>query len=426
MVNLGNVTKKPWKGCRKQSMTATSLLETELYVQTELYVHHDFDPKTFLKNEELRYDLRRRGLFAEKLLLYDTLVIPTLDCGIIPVLITWIGPSLFEELLDEGALKFCRRQSLVAYGTGGLAMIKIEPPEQEKEQFVLWGPTDKAVELQLRQTVPFVDKRRRAKLVEKVLQHTVEEPLEDFSKAIMKETYADVQGDVRLQAVFTRKHPKVDLAHLPGIGHKEVRVLGKKPRSDDIEFFLRLGEINLELALAGNLQCSAVTTDPLAQQLITAKLRRNLQIPSNAEIVQEGFCKMLKLNRLPDIPSVVAADKIDLGAVIKCRRSPKGQQFRRWLAKLEAQDSNEIAGMYVETLTKKHWSKSWPVRTIRFIITSGIGAIPGIGSIAGPTAATIDSFVLERLLKGYTPQLFLDDLRNLSDEAHPKPAGNKP
>ncbi len=241
LVNLGNVTKKPWKGCRKQSMTATSLLETELYV------HHDFDPKTFLKNEELRYDLRRRGLFAEKLLLYDTLVIPTLDCGIIPVLITWIGPSLCEELLDEGALKFCRRQSFVAYGTEGLSMIKIEPPEQEKEQSVFWGPTDKAVELQLRHTVPFVDKRRRAKLVEKVLQHTVEEPLVNFSKVIMTETYADVQSDVGLQAVFTRKHPKVDLAHLPGIRPKETRILGQKPPSDDIEFFLRLGEINLEL-----------------------------------------------------------------------------------------------------------------------------------------------------------------------------------
>lgn len=396
----------------------TNLLETELYVR------HDFSPDTVLKNDALRYDLRRRGLLAEKLLLYDTLVIPTHDCGIVPVLIAWLGLPLFEELLDEGAIQFCRLQSFVAYSRGGgLFMCRIEPgTEEEKSKSVFWGSTNQAVELQIRHAAPFIKKNYRPKIIEKVLKQTIEAPLGDFPKVIMKETYSDVKHDPVLQAFFTRKQKKVDLARLPGVEPKTLRILGQKPPNDEVEFLLRLGEINLELALASNLQCLGITTDPLAKRIIASKLRRNLHsLPRNQlQDLQKHFCKILKLNKLPDIPSAVANEEIDFETIIKLRRSRKGQQFRRWLSSLNIQDPNEIEAMYLELLTKKHWSQSWPVRTIRFIITASLDALLTNAGIPLPVASALDSFILDQLLKGYSPQLFLDELRNLLAEANKK------
>lgn len=396
----------------------TSLLETELYVR------HDFSPNTFLKNDALRYELRRRGLLAEKLLLYDTLVIPTHDCGIIPVLIVWLGPSLFEELLDEGAIQFCRLQSFVAYSRGGgLFMCRIEPStEEEKSKSVFWGPTNQAVEFQIRHAAPFIKKNYRTKIIEKVLKQTIEAPLGDFPKVIMKETYSDVQHDPVLQDFFNRKQKKVDLARLPGVKPKTLRILGQKPPSDEVEFLLRLGEINLELALASNLKCLSVTTDPLAQRLIASKIRRNLHnLPKNQlQDLQEHFCKILKLNKLPDIPSAVANEEIDFETIIKLRRSSKGQQFRRWLASLNVQDPNEIEALYVEELIKKHWSQSWRVKTIRFIITAGLDTLLAKAGIPLPITSALDSFILDQFLRGYSPQLFLDKLRNLLVETNKK------
>jgi hypothetical protein len=393
----------------------TSLLETELYVR------HDFSPDTFLKNDALRYDIRRRGLFAEKLLLYDTMVIPTHDLGIIPVLITWIGPHLFEQLLDEGTLRFCRLRSFVAYGRGsGLVMLRIEPPtKEEREKSVFWGPTDKAIELQLMHTVPFIKRNRRTKLIEKVLKQTLEEPLGDFPKIIMKETYDDVLNDIGLQAFFTKRRKKVDLARLPGIKSKEVRILGEKHPRDEIEFLLRLGEINMELALASNLKCLSVTTDPLAQRLIAAKIRRNLNSLAEDQLndLHRRFCKILELNNLPDIPAIVANDKIDFDEIIKLRYSRKGQQFRHWLANLKIQKPDDVVAMYLEVLTKKHWSQNWPVRTVRFILAASLDVLLAQAGIPLPAASAVDSFILGQFLKGYSPQLFLDELRNLWEEA---------
>lgn len=397
------------------SRQVTSLLETELYVR------HDFSPNTFLKNDALRYDLKRRGLFAEKLLLYDTLVIPTHDCGIVPVLITWLGPSLFEELLDEGAIRFCRLQSFVAYARGGgLFMCRIEPrTQEEKSKSVFWGPTNQAVELQIRHATPFIKKHHRTRIIEKVLKQTVEEPLGDFPKFIMKETYNDVLNDPILQAFFTYDQKKVDLARLPGVKAKTLRILGEKRPSDKVEFLLRLGEINLELALASNLQCLSVTTDPLAQRLIASKISRNLHnLPQNQfKELSEHFCRILQLNKIPDIPSAVANEQIDFETIIELRRSRNGQQFRHWLYNLSIRDPNEIEAMYVELLTKKHWSQSWPFKVARFIITASLDALLTKMGITLPVASAIDSFILDKFLRGYSPQLFLDELRNLLEEA---------
>lgn len=400
------------------SRQATSLLETELYV------HHDFSPDTFLKNDALRYNLKKQGLFAEKLLLYDTLIIPTHDCGIIPVLISWLGPFLFEELLDEGVIQFCRLQSFVAYAPGGgLFMCRIEPTTQkEKSRSVFWGPTDQAVELQIRHANPFIKKHHRTKIIEKVLKHTVEEPLGNFPKVIMKETYNDVLNDPGLKAFFTHDQEKVDLARLPGVKTKTLRILGGKPPTDKVEFLLRLGEINLELALASNLQCLSVTTDPLAQRLIASKISRNFHnIPQNQlQELRKHFCRILKLNKLPDIPSAVVNEQIDLETIIKLRRSRKGKRFRHWLCNLSIQNPSEIEAAYIELFTEKHWSQSWSFRTIRFIITASLDALLASKGIPLPVASALDSFILDRFLRGYSPQLFLDELRNLLEEAKGK------
>jgi len=387
-------------------------------LETELYVPHDFNPKTYLNNDALRYDLYRRGLLAEKLLLYDTVVIPTHDCGIAGVLLAWLGPGLFEDLLEEGALNFCRLTAFVSYArNGGLFLARIEPQGQQvKERSTFWGTVDKAVELQIKHALPFIRNKLRSRLVAKICQHTKEAPLENFAKRIMKETHADIKSDDELSALFTQKRRKVNLARLPGSKPKEMRIFSQEPPKDEIDFLLRLGQINLELALASELQCSALTTDPLVQRLIVAKIRRNFPAPQR-EALNEGFRKILQLNRLPDLPLVVANEAISLEQVIRLRRSRNGEQFRKWIANLKpTDDPDQIVELYVETLTRKHWSQSWPFRTVRFLLTQLLDAIPGVGQLAGLAFSAIDSFFLERWLQGYSPQLFLDDLKETHKE----------
>lgn len=61
-----------------------------------------------------------KGKLGEKLLLYDQIVIPTGNFGIIPVLRLWLGDKMFASLVETKIISFLKYTGWVAYvGNGG-------------------------------------------------------------------------------------------------------------------------------------------------------------------------------------------------------------------------------------------------------------------------------------------------------------------
>src|SRR5262245_44151519 len=63
---------------------------------------------------------KARGHLVQQLLLYDTIVIPTHDFGILRALVAWFGFDLLQDALQRKVLRFVRVRGVLAYvGNGG-------------------------------------------------------------------------------------------------------------------------------------------------------------------------------------------------------------------------------------------------------------------------------------------------------------------
>lgn len=115
---------------------------------------------------------------------------------------------------------------------------------------------------------------------------------------------------------------------------------------------------------------------------------------------KENFSEII----LPDYPSV--REVIDSGErsfTEFLKLLDKAQKFKVWLAK--ANPDQKLVGQYIEALKADTWTEKTPIKTLRYVVSLGAGLVdPTLGVIAG----VADAFVLDRYLKGWRPNHFVD------------------
>src|SRR5215210_1459103 len=92
---------------------------------------------------------------------------------------------------------------------------------------------------------------------------------------------------------------------------------------------------------------------------------------------------------------------------------PKAKQFQEWL--LSQPPDRDIVKAYFQEVTRKTWIDKLPAKSTRWIVitAAGIGVdalgAGGIGTVAGVALGAIDTFVLDKILKGWKPNQFVDN-----------------
>lgn len=100
----------------------------------------------------------------------------------------------------------------------------------------------------------------------------------------------------------------------------------------------------------------------------------------------------------------------DLLAVLEERK-----RFREWLA--DQPFDADIVAEYITAISRDTWMDKLPAKTVRFAVASGAGlaaeviAPSGLGAAAGLSVGALDALVLDRYLKGWRPNQFVNDLR---------------
>jgi hypothetical protein len=159
---------------------------------------------------------------------------------------------------------------------------------------------------------------------------------------------------------------------------------------------------------ASNYMAEIITT-PIYSEIIRLKhfefLKRRELNSAELDIFQENF--------LPDVPTLREA--INSGA---CSISDflklldHAERFRQWI-----HGTNTDAGLvssYYKAATEKTWADRLPTKSVRFFVAAGLGlaadvALPtGIGTAAGLTFGAADSLYLDRIIKGWRPNQFID------------------
>ena len=392
-------------------------MASEAIVDNKLFVRLDLD-HSLRANSFFQTNVANRAHLSSQLLLYETIIIPTNDFGIVPSLINWFGLHNFEEALEAAAIKFVRRKGILGYaGNGnGISAFTIFPGGDrafEWWQEAIFGENIAAsIELQLKQMCPFISGKQRQKLVEKV--NSLSTPLnydnDFFMKNIVHESYTDIMSNEKLSkyvlASARKKSNRVDLNRLHGVAPNQMRVLAQEGLiRDPVDLVLRTAEINMEIVMATATGNVDIFTSEGSEEILVGKLSR-YKIDKS---LVESFTSLLELNNIPDIRQAVISDDVDLSTIWSLRQKKISSQFREWLREANPLNSRDLEKAYVHILGKSTLADSLPLRTIRFAITTVAGLNPLIGLAAG----AIDNFFVDKWLSGYSPKLLLDELSKL-------------
>ncbi|MFZ3078990.1 MAG: hypothetical protein WA109_04830 [Bellilinea sp.] len=392
-------------------------MASESIIDNKLFVRLDFD-HSLRANSFFQTNVANRAHLISQLLLYETVIIPTNDFGVVPTLINWFGLSDFEEAIEAAAIKFVRRKGILGYaGNGnGIREFTIFPGESrafEWWQEAIFGESiATSIELQLKQMCPFISGKQRQKLTEKVnsLSTALTYDKSFFMKNIVHESYTDIMNNEKLlkfmMAKASKKGKPVNLTKLRGVNPNQMRVLGQEGViKDPVDLVLRIAEINMEIVMATEAGNVDIFTSEGSEEILAGKLAR-YKIDKS---VLESFTSLLELNNIPDIRQAVMSDDIDLSTIWSLRQKRISSQFREWLREASPQNRRDLEKAYVQVLGKSTLADSLPIRTIRFAVTT----IAGLNPIVGLVAGAIDNFFVDKWLSGYSPKLLLDELSKL-------------
>jgi len=402
----------PQRYLRPIVMAPSSLLANDLFLPWDMDNPHP-------RLQKYTEDNRLAGHILETLLFYDHVVIPTVDYSIIVPLVHWLGIGVFREMLEAQAFSFVRFTGSLAYiGNGnGLAMFEIRPGAKPEPWWIRAArcPPEEAVILQLQNRLSGLKEGLIALLAKLIELCTVDTVLPKFVQKVEEETYRDILGSNVLTAYFSIRN--TNLKQLGDLQPNQMRVFTSlsKPAvaGDEIDITLRLAMLNLEAYLAEEAGVRDMVTDRGFGVLLDAKIQRY----SGGKIAHDSFSHLVNIEQLPDLASSIADGEVSLAKAWEFRNTKTASQFREWFDQLGPMDPTGLTREYVKALKAGGLWSSGRAKLIRFIVVHAINValtpvIGGLSILASMGLSAADSFLLERVRRGYNPRYFIDELRH--------------
>jgi hypothetical protein len=338
----------------------------------------------------------------EGVLLYDNVTLPTQDFLTLSVLVGVLGEDSVTDLVENGILDFIRIRGSLSYvgNGGGIKSYKIT--QQSGGQSAFCAPLEEAISWALS---GLNVKLKNPHLKDVIAANTLELDADDIYDKVKHETYIDILNSDELRLKFGIRNKDMD--NLAGVGPDGVRIYGGPDGSwqgDEIDIVMALAAANLELRLIETSSCNDASTAAPVGQMIKAKALRSF-----GREAAESFAEFREIADVPDIGEAILEKRISIRDLVKLARTRDAEQFRTWFHENCRTDVGNTAREYSRILKAVPAVQSFRGRGIRFMVTTLVGLLPGVGLIA----SAVDSFFLEKWLRGHSPKFFIDDLNTL-------------
>lgn len=188
----------------------------------------------------------------------------------------------------------------------------------------------------------------------------------------------------------------------------------------------KLGHDVLDISVLSEMDFKSYNKYPILN--ITESALKKIE---SALKVSENTSAILDIENVPDIASLVLDGTLPFNSVFHVRHKSVVKHYRKWINEVSAKDDAlPISKAYIDEITGKNKffesKKGKLVRNIGvFAIGGGIEvAISGLatavaGVVIGKAAdfglGLFDTYVLDGLLKGWNPQMFVDEIRKQKD-----------
>lgn len=166
---------------------------------------------------------------------------------------------------------------------------------------------------------------------------------------------------------------------------------------------LALGESRSDNYTAGLFESELITNDSYSKLIalqFSDSIKKALKGQEQINLFQDNI--LYGCPRLGEAFLTHAISSRQLKELLK-----EGDKWRYWLQK-QSEDSN-IISEYVEELSKKTLVDNPIIKGSRMAVTSLISFIPIFGTILEKTASIIDTFFVDKLLRGWKPNHFIQE-----------------
>jgi hypothetical protein len=370
------------------------------------------------------------GLIAETIFFYGKTHL-LLDRSFLTGLVRELSLSDFQRLLDSDTVQF-------SYRTGLFGVISTGSPRSHKFVEFFVGPKDtRKARLSVPEEIDFVisqelggspdaralkrlitrnvtshksprdlipkladadvsDKRYLISAVRTLINHLVPEYLVpanlEFSLHDTGSGYAVVTN--------------LNYSEINGHYHKRIPASHSTISSEYLLSFLQDARADTYFAAH---YLSEIVTTPTLSDLIRIKHFDFLMRQSQSAATQELF-KEITIGDLPSIREVITSKERTFAEFLSLIED--GSKFRGWLRK-QNPDANLIQE-YQRTATADTWADKLPTKGVRFIIATGLGLLgeafmpTGLSTAAGVSIGAGDTFLLDKILKGWRPNQFVE------------------
>jgi len=183
---------------------------------------------------------------------------------------------------------------------------------------------------------------------------------------------------------------ETDIGNIFSLNEEEVHKLIEQALLGVAGLNLRFEEMKTYSALSGCLSDEA--------SLFEDKLKflANIYDPKTQE---RRFERVIEIKGFPEISLDSDQKKLNIEKLIEIRQSKECREFREWLHTIDSASDAEIAERLGSIQSKLsplvHGGKG---KLLRFLISTGIGLVPGLGTVMGAGVGAIDMFFLEKIL----------------------------
>lgn len=167
----------------------------------------------------------------------------------------------------------------------------------------------------------------------------------------------------------------------------------------DIYKLLRLANISKGLIYQSEYDISTTTVDGYASKYLQSKLSHfSKKVSSKSD---DTFLKVLDIKGIPDLSVLYQKKIMTMHEILNMRESYSGKIFRHWYSSIDYDQDQFLRQL---TSSKKDGTVK---KLFRWILPNAIGIF---SPVAGVAASAIDSYIIEKVISGWQPNIFLDDI----------------
>lgn len=171
---------------------------------------------------------------------------------------------------------------------------------------------------------------------------------------------------------------------------------------EDIYHVLRLAQLNRGLVYASKINADNLIVESAVRPVLNAKFS-----PITRQTISSGTIELFKeitdIKGIPDLGKLYISRIISIDDILDLRENFNGRLFRHWINSSDYSEERTL--QYVLSKSKPTLRNSI-IKWFRWTYPNVIGVIEPVTGIA---ASLVDSLLVEKVLQGWHPTMFLDD-----------------